>query len=508
MMSAIAQYPDWKAPPTDSAILLWPNSDEILRQTSANHALLGGAASLIQNVPLRELREAQRTALGIEAQRQVLGTGHQAELYHAGVWSKLALLHAAGRRASLDTLLLAVDTDAPKHLALRWPGGSERITDDPSITTASWSGLLAGPTPSHLNHIEASLRTAIDGGSPGTGWPFEPMALPFLDELRRQSLQQPSLPASLVEAMHKIDWSLGLRHQAMLVSPMCLATPYLLLAYHVMAKADEFAASYNRALAGYRRRHRIRTAARPMPDLHVAPDLCEVPFWLDDLKKFTRRRAQVQRSEDGWRLVVEGGGLVLSPRMMGWDAAAELQAFLRRHALRLSPRALTLTLFARLLVVDNFVHGIGGGRYDQVTDAVIGDFVGIAPPHFSVTTATLYFPTALDQPRVCLPCLALEGHRLRHSLLERREKETFLAGIEAAPRRSAQRQQLFGQMHARLAAAERTDRRVEQWRQRVEQANRDFSEQEALFDRELFYAIQPRSRLEAMIAGYEREFSG
>ena len=63
-----------------------------------------------------------------------------------------------------------------------------------------------------------------------------------------------------------------------------------------------------------------------------------------------------------------------------------------RNRHRLSPRALTLTTFIRLFIADNFVHGIGGGRYDQVSDQIIRDYFKVDPPAFSVTTATLFFP--------------------------------------------------------------------------------------------------------------------
>ena len=59
--------------------------------------------------------------------------------------------------------------------------------------------------------------------------------------------------------------------------------PYLAFAHHILARAGQFARQYNAALAEYRLRHRLRTAARPMPDLAVGPDRCETPFWLDDL---------------------------------------------------------------------------------------------------------------------------------------------------------------------------------------------------------------------------------
>jgi len=56
------------------------------------------------------------------------------------------------------------------------------------------------------------------------------------------------------------------------------------------------------------------------------------------------------------------------------------------------PRALTLTLFARLILGDFFIHGIGGGKYDEVTDQIIRDYFGIDPPAFQVVSGTLHLP--------------------------------------------------------------------------------------------------------------------
>ena len=39
-------------------------------------------------------------------------------------------------------------------------------------------------------------------------------------------------------------------------------------------------------------------------------------------------------------------------------------------------RALTTTLFARLLLADLFLHGIGGGKYDELTDELMRRFFG------------------------------------------------------------------------------------------------------------------------------------
>src|SRR5438270_707716 len=127
-------------------------------------------------------------------------------------------------------------------------------------------------------------------------------------------------------------------------------------------------------------------------------------------------------------------------------ASRRLLAWCRRNDVRLAPRALTLTMFFRLLLADQFVHGIGGGRYDQVTDDVIHRHFGLEPPRFAVTTATLYFPAAVGQRRVNLRPLLQEGRRIRHGLLSK-EKMSTVQRIDALPRRSRERQNLFLAMH-------------------------------------------------------------
>ena len=62
------------------------------------------------------------------------------------------------------------------------------------------------------------------------------------------------------------------------------------------------------------------------------------------------------------------------------------------EGIHIRSRALITTLWARLVLGDLFLHGIGGAKYDQVTDALICGFFGLRPPGFMVLSATLHLP--------------------------------------------------------------------------------------------------------------------
>lgn len=497
-MTLIArQYPEWKAPSTDGESLVWPAGPELIAQTAANASRLAREESVkLNGVPLAEVRRIVRTFVGHTADAPLVATGHQTELHHPGVWAKNALIDSVATKMSGAAYHLAVDTDAPKHLHLRWPGTNLPISDDPKIDKAAWSGAVAAPTPAHVRELESALATAQ------AGWDFVPMVGGVLAELKRSALEPVSLPTAITAAMHGLDWELGLRHHALLASPLWASDGFLLFAHAILADAENFARKYNAALADYRQQHGITTTSRPMPDLFVGDEAIETPFWLDDLENETRIRPSL--FERGGQFLLElnnGAEFSFCRDCLPETVISDLRKFMHVNRVRLAPRALTLTLFMRLCVADQFVHGIGGGRYDQVTDRLIQSYFGIEPPAFSVTTATLIFPGAVGKPRVCVPCVKQEGHRLKHGLLGSRKRE-LVGAIASAPRRSIERSNLFLQMQRELTAAVAGGDQMSRWQTRLQQTIESERLEETLFDRELFYAIQPRDRLDALIATY------
>jgi hypothetical protein len=493
------RYANWKAPSQDGAVLVWPPADQLIQQTHSNTKTLAELESVwVQNVPVAHWRKSIRQWLGHPNEVPLIATGHQSELYHPGVWVKDAVINAIAARANGHAYHFAVDTDQPKHLQIKWPGSTLSVTDDPALPTAEWSGLLASPSPAHVQAIESALTTA------SSNWNFKPMLGEVLASLRRSAMEEAGLSAAITNAQHELDWQLGLRHHAMLVSPMLNSATYLAFVYHVLSHAGQFAADYNASLAEYRVEAGIKSVMRPMPDLRVGSDTIEVPFWLDDLEPGTRKRADVHIEGDHISLVVDKAKFLLDPATPGEKAAESLAAWLRDHHLRLSPRALTLTTFLRLLVVDQFVHGIGGGRYDQVTDRLLARHFGIDPPTFAVATGTLFFPGAIGRPRVCLPCLLQEGHRLKHAVLGDRKRE-LLAEINALPRRSVPRSLAFHALHGAMSAAANNHAGLREFEARYDRSVLQAREETVLFDRELFYAMQSKERLLGMIERVNQE---
>jgi hypothetical protein len=78
------------------------------------------------------------------------------------------------------------------------------------------------------------------------------------------------------------------------------------------------------------------------------------------------------------------------------DAASALAAA-ARSGVKIRTRALATTLWARLALGDLFLHGIGGAKYDQVTDRLMESFFGLTPPGIMVLSATLLLP--VDRPK-------------------------------------------------------------------------------------------------------------
>ncbi|HEU5115375.1 MAG TPA: hypothetical protein VFT74_01725, partial [Isosphaeraceae bacterium] len=155
----------------------------------------------------------------------------------------------------------------------------------------------------------------------------------------------------------------------------------------------------------YRRLYGIRSKNHPVPGLARQDDWLEVPFWVWR-RENPRRRPLMARQTSGremeLRVAGENDRLAILPLSPDRDAccAVEVLGDLAAQGVRIRTRALTTTMYARLLLGDLFVHGIGGAKYDELGDEVIRRFFEIEPPEYLTLSMTLWLglPTEAADP--------------------------------------------------------------------------------------------------------------
>jgi hypothetical protein len=129
---------------------------------------------------------------------------------------------------------------------------------------------------------------------------------------------------------------------------------------------------------------------------------------------------------------------------------------LESRGIKIRPRALITTMYARLFLSDLFIHGIGGAKYDELTDAIIRRFFGIEPPAFMTVTGTVRLPiprpatTEADVRNVKQLIREIRFHP------ERFVNDASPAVRESAAQFAAQKQELLRQhqFHFRQASRE------------------------------------------------------
>jgi hypothetical protein len=124
----------------------------------------------------------------------------------------------------------------------------------------------------------------------------------------------------------------------------------------------------------------------------------EVPLWWWFASHAERRPVFARLERDELQLSLDSDlrlplkdGAVTDETLAAWTVA------IQERRLCIRPRALITTMYARLVLSDLFIHGIGGAKYDQLTDAIIERFFGVPAPKFMTATATMQLqPTPPD----------------------------------------------------------------------------------------------------------------
>jgi hypothetical protein len=493
-MLPVSVGPPLRAPEADGAVLAMPPLSAVGQLVDTNSRRLQRSGVDVLGRPWDDLRRSARRAAVAAARdyltslgepvpevvdEHLLMAGHQPELFHPGVWAKHFALCGLSRRHQLTALNLVVDNDTVKATALRvphpptpehqWPYGA-------SVPFDRWTGempyedrtIVERPLFRQFAHAALAILRP---------WALEPLLRPFWEEVLRLADRTPLLGSCLAGARRTMERRWGCHNLEAPVSAICRTEPFAWFACHLLSGLPRFHVAYNECVHDYRRSHRIRSRNHPVPDLATDGDYCETPFWGWRSGQTRRGRLFARLAPDRVELRCDAQAWpsLPSPAANAAGAVAAWQA-LERDGYKVRSRALSNTLYARLFLSELFVHGIGGAKYDELTDAILRRFYGCEPPLFLVLTATRLLPLP------ALPCSPDDRRRLiRHVRDVHYNPQRHLAGgleldglvrekqawIDRTPTTPPERRERF-EMIRRLTAALRAPLEGEEQRLRDE----------------------------------------
>ncbi|MEM9368111.1 MAG: hypothetical protein AAGD07_19120 [Planctomycetota bacterium] len=324
-------------------------------------------------------------------------SGHQPTLFHPGVWFKNHTLHRIAQEKRAVGINLVVDNDIDTSHAIRVP----RRTEQGRVALESVSlDHHAGSQPfeqtritdeslfqSFPERVRMLLRGLVDDPCVTELWRFASGSVH-----RGQNRGE-----LLARARHCLEAQLGWQTLEVPLSVVAQDWGFSRFAVEILAEPIAFEEVYNRWTQHYRDAHGIRSQSHPVPNLGRENEWVEAPFWVYGSESPERRGLWVRRRATRLEITdrrSKSKYLEISDR----DLAAEELLAAQSNAWKLRPRALMTTLFARTVLCDLFVHGIGGGKYDQLADRIAEEYLGFKPVPYLVATATIRLPGVAQHP--------------------------------------------------------------------------------------------------------------
>jgi len=386
-------------------VLASPPFEEWAALARANHEAAGVWSFEVAGVPATELRALARrqslaaaagfsARLGVDVaqpgrpEELIVATGHQPELYHPGVWIKDFLLQRLAEECSATAIDFVVDSDGFQVLGVSSPcmtPGVRRCTQYLAIGGRdTWYAAAPVPSARDLRDFCAAVDSMLASlPAPAVRRHFAT----FCDDLEAAGPVAENLSEFVTMARRRYEEPAGSTYLELPVTHLARTSAFRTFVADLALDAPRFCDAHNAELAEYRVVNKTRSAAQPFPDLAIDRDLCELPLWSLGPE---RRTPVVARRVAGGRVrLEEAGGTTIAD--LPSDPAAAVESLEESGAV-LAPKALALTTFVRLFTCDLFIHGVGGGRYDSVSDGVCRRYYGIEPPRFVVASTTMYLP--------------------------------------------------------------------------------------------------------------------
>jgi len=421
----------FKVPQKNKQIFLSPSVDKISSLLEENKNIFSQYSFKILNHPFKEVRGNSRKRVVKEALRfskrfdsdigekinpayqYIIQSGHQPLFFHPGIWIKNIFLNELLKSPLPDKSLglnIILDNDICKDLDLSLPvlssNGNLKLekVNFLSSTLAPNFPFEEYPCPSleliskfnqdiicKLKSLKSENKNILNY------FKYFAQCLENSSRLCSRNYTRVNLGEFLGLARRLYEQEIEPAYLEIPFSQICDSDEFLSFFLEIIKNIKSFSKIYNNKLDEYRKLFKIRNWAQPSPSLIIKENLIEVPFWIwkegDQRKKFF-----ILRDEGRNYLYNDSYGKIFLMVKNSLKSLSSLKIFLKEKKLKIRPKALLLTLYNRLFISDLFIHGLGGARYDLVTDEIIREFFKVEPPHFLVISCTLY-PNFKSSPR-------------------------------------------------------------------------------------------------------------
>lgn len=383
------------APDEDGAAILAPRPDEAPGPDSGDlrHPLVAEARREVLELAASWTADYRDLPAGwkalaedpdaISATRFFL-TGHQATLFHPGVWFKNFVLDRLARRSHGVAIHLVIDDEPVAMPGVRTPVLSN---DETATWYESYYDEPESELPGDLRRLRNPDLFASFGkrlGAAVRSHVTDPLVVVAWKQVTGLMLRTDRLPHLLAAVRHRFEAEIGLQTLELPLSRLCESEAFARFAAEVLVRGAEFARIYNDVLDEFRNVAGIRRPNHPVPPL-ATNGATELPFWIYSSEDPVRRRVHVEGEGKTIRLFAPGFS---REWRTGPDQLSELIRGMSAAGICFRPRALLTTLLARMLLADQFVHGIGGSLYDRLSDRIAGLFWGLRLPGFLTATGT------------------------------------------------------------------------------------------------------------------------
>lgn len=306
---------------------------------------------------------------GVSSGANIVMAGHQPTVYHPGILCKVEALAQLAGESHAVAVNVVIDTDEGDGGALVWPKVAQGVLEmkRASLATQSPTGTLYADQrvveAQRVREIFSEIETDVrESGLAEEAEQVRAVAR-FYEKLAGERI---------VAANAVVRWTVsGVRTLEVPLSALVQRTEIQAVLQDLARDVVRVAHLYNSTLDKYRQEHRIRNPANPFPNMKSVDGETELPLW---------------RIQAGIR----------QPTFVGLNHSAQICD----AGEYLAPRGSITTMILRGFCSDLFIHGLGGGKYDQFVGQFAEAYLGVKLPTYVVASRTRYiFPERIAELR-------------------------------------------------------------------------------------------------------------